>query len=584
LQLTNQIKELWGHLSYRRHKQYIMLFILMFFASIAEVVSLGAVLPFLSVITAPEQIFQHQYMQPIIKIMGISHHEQLIAPVTVIFIMATILASVIRLLLLYVMNRVAFATGTDLNVSIYKRTLYQDYLVHISKNSSDVINGIVTKTAIVINGILRPVLRLISSSIILLSIIAVLILIDSTVAFISIGGFSFIYWIVIRGTKNRLKENSNCISQQSTFVVKALQEGLGGIRDVLIDGSQEFYSRIYRNSEIPLRRAYASNAFVGESPRYIIEAIGMTLIALLAYMMTTREGGIAGAIPVLGALALGAQRLLPTLQQAYSAYSTIKGSSSSFADVLSLLEQPLPDYVGETEVEVMPFNQGIELKNIGFRYSNETPMILHNVNLKFSKGMRIGLMGVTGCGKSTLLDIVMGLLLPTDGELTVDGKSITKENIRSWQAHISHVPQNIYLSDSTIEENIAFGLPETEIDHSQVREAAKHAQIDTVIEKLPEQYNTSVGERGVRLSGGQRQRIGIARALYKSANVIIFDEATSALDNNTEKTVMQAVESLGKDITIFIIAHRLSTLKNCDQIIELEGGRVKNIGKYKDVI
>jgi len=266
------------------------------------------------------------------------------------------------------------------------------------------------------------------------------------------------------------------------------------------------------------------------------------------------------------------------LQQAYSSYSSIKGSQSSFNDVINLLEQPLPNYVNQPLAQPIPFKKEIVLDSISFRYTEETPWILKDINLKLTKGKRIGFIGVTGSGKSTLLDIIMGLLPPTEGRLSIDGQPITSNNRRSWQAHIAHVPQNIYLSDSTIEENIAFGIAQENINHEQVIKAAKQAQIAELIDDWPEQYQTFVGERGIRLSGGQRQRIGIARALYKQANVLIFDEATSALDNETEQAVMEAIEGLGRDLTILIIAHRLTTLKGCDQIIELtaEGISITN--------
>ena len=320
------------------------------------------------------------------------------------------------------------------------------------------------------------------------------------------------------------------------------------------------------------------------SPRYALEALGMLLISALAYMLALQPNGIAKAIPVLGVLALGAQRLLPILQLAYSSLSTIQGGQASLKDALELLEQPLPEYADQPPVRPLMFRKQIELKNLSFRYTEQTPLVLNNLNLEISKGSRTGFIGVTGSGKSTLLDVVMGLLQPTDGALEIDGQSITSANNRAWQAHIAHVPQAIYLSDSTIEENIAFGIPKGNIDHNRVKQAAQQAQIAHIIESWPKKYNTYVGERGIRLSGGQRQRIGIARALYKQADVIIFDEATSALDNDTEQAVMEAIESLGNELTILIIAHRLTTLKNCTQVVEIGEEGIKRIGTYTDIV
>jgi ABC-type bacteriocin/lantibiotic exporter with double-glycine peptidase domain len=283
-------------------------------------------------------------------------------------------------------------------------------------------------------------------------------------------------------------------------------------------------------------------------------------------------------------LALGAQRLLPVLQQIYTAYIAIKGNQVSTQDALDLLDQPMPTQAYLQAATPMLFQEAITLKDLGFRYTRKSSWVLRNVNLQIPKGSRVGFIGTTGSGKSTLLDIVMGLLCPTEGVLLIDNTPVNLQNTRAWQAHISHVPQAIYLSDASIAENVAFGVPAELIDLQLVKHAAQQAQIAQSVEDWPNSYDTLVGERGVRLSGGQRQRIGIARALYKRANVIIFDEATSALDNETEAAVMQAVETLGRDITILIVAHRLTTLKNCDQIVKLVDGEIETVDGYQQMM
>ncbi len=577
------LAHLWHHLSRRRQKQFWLLLILMIIASLSEIMSVGAVLPFLGVLTAPDQIYQQTLMQPIIQILELNEPSELILPLTILFIIAALSAGLIRLLLLYVMTRLSFATGADLSINIYRRTLYQEYTVHVSRNSSEVINSIITKTSTVINGIITPVLTFVSSIILFIGIMSALFLINFGVALSTFIGFGFLYWLVIRYTRKQLQNNSHIIADQSTQMIKSLQEGLGGIRDVLIDGSQKFYCELYRNADLPLRLASGNNLFISGSPKYIMEAIGMTLIAGIAYVMTQQDSGLVTAIPVLGSLALGAQRLLPALQQAYGSYSTIKGSKSSFEDVLNLLEQPLPEYVDQPLQKPITFQKEIKLKNINFRYSKESPWVLKNINLSLKKGDRIGFMGVTGSGKSTLLDIIMGLLPPTNGELIIDQQSINTKNRRAWLAHIAHVPQNIYLSDGSIVENIAFGVSKEKIDYQRVKKAAHQAQIAGLIEEWKDGYQTCVGERGVRLSGGQRQRIGIARAFYKNTSILIFDEATSALDNETEREVMKVIKDISKEITVFIIAHRLTTLKGCDNIVKLNKNYTVQIGSYEEM-
>ena len=589
MQLTTQplnqlLSRLWRHITLRRRWQFSLLLILMIIASLAEILSIGAVIPFLGVLAVPDRIFEHPFAQPFIQMLGITSSDQLLLPLTVLFGIAALAAGLMRLLLLWASTRLSFATGADLSTSIYHRTLYQPYAVHVARNSSEVINGISGKASGVIYNIILPILNLFSSSVMLTAILIALLTVDPKIALLTFGGFGVIYSLIIRITRKRLINDSLRIAHESTQLIKSLQEGLGGIRDVLIDGSQATYCKIYQSADQPLRRAQGDNIFIIASPRYAMEALGMLLIAALAYTIAQQPDGITKVIPVLGALALGAQRLLPILQLAYSSWSSIRGGQASLQDTLELLDQALPDYADHSTVKSMAFRQQIDLKNISFRYSSHTPWVLKNLNLTIVKGSRTGFIGKTGSGKSTLLDIIMALLSPTEGSIEIDGQSIVAGNHRSWQAHIAHVPQAIFLADSTLEENIAFGVPKDEIDHERVLHAARQAQIADIIDTWPNRYETIVGERGIRLSGGQRQRIGIARALYKQADVIIFDEATSALDNETEQAVMQAIEGLSEDLTILIIAHRITTLKNCTQVIEIGCAGIKQVNSYEKIV
>lgn len=574
---------LWYHISIRRRIQFALLLVLMILASFVEILSIGAVLPFLAILTDPTRVFEHSRAQSIIQALDVTEPKQLLLPLTIVFCLAALVAGAMRLLLLWASTRLSFAAGADLSINIYRRTLYQPYAVHVARNSSEIVNGISGKASSAIQ-IINMTLNLIGSSVMLIVILVALLYVDPVIALASFGGFGLIYVAIISLTRKRMLINSQTVARESTYVIKSLQEGLGGIRDVLIDGSQAAYCQIYRNADQPFRRAQGNSSFISSSPRSGVEALSMLLIAALAYALAQRPDGIAKAIPVLGALVLGAQRLLPALQQAYGSWSGIQSGQASLQDALELLDQPLPDYIDKPAAKPLPFQRQIALNQLSFRYNLHTPWVLKNLDIIIPKGSRIGFIGSTGSGKSTLLDIVMGLLQPTSGSLEIDGQTITASNHRAWQAHIAHVPQAIFLADSTIEENIAFGLPNDQIDTQRVQQAAQQAQIADSIESWPKQYQTLVGERGIRLSGGQRQRIGIARALYKRADVIIFDEATSALDSETEHDVMQSIEALGDDITLLIIAHRLTTLKNCTQIVELAGGGIKRAGSYEDIV
>jgi ABC-type multidrug transport system fused ATPase/permease subunit len=581
--ITSLLKRLWYHISPRRRRQFGLLLVLMFLTSVAEILSLGAVLPFLGVLTAPERIFEMHAAQPVILALKLTEPKQLVLPLTIIFGIAALIAGTMRMILLWASTRVCFSAGADISNSIYRRTLYQPYALHCARNSSEVISTIYSKTSNAINTI-NSVISIISSGVMLTAILIAILSVNTFIALAAVGGFGLIYGFIVRLTRNNLLINSHICAIESTNVIKSLQEGLGGIRDVLIDGSQEAYCHIYRHADSSLRRAQGNNQFISQSPRYAMEALGMILIAGLAYSLAQKPDGVAMAVPVLGALALGAQRILPVLQQAYMAWTAIQGGHASLHDALELLDQPLPESANQPASQLLPFKCSVSIKQLSFRYNAQTPYVLKQLNLTISKGSRVGFIGATGSGKSTLLDVVMGLLQPVEGSLQIDGEAVTVTNCRAWQAHIAHVPQAIFLADCTIAENIAFGVPKDKIDYFRVRQAAQQAQIADIIEGWPNQYQHLVGERGVRLSGGQRQRIGIARALYKEADVIIFDEATSALDNETEQAVMQAIDGLSKDLTLLIIAHRLSTLKNCTQIVELGNGTILRHGSYHDII
>lgn len=578
------IKNLWNHLSKNRQKQFLILQAFIIIASFFEMLSLGAVLPFLTALSEPESLFNLSYLQPFINFLGVTQADDLALPLTAIFVILIMLSALIRIILLWAMVRLSFTTGADLSISMYRNTLYQDYDIHVSRNSSEVINGIITKTKTVTSGIIYPLLNLISSAVTILGIVVVLLMVDVYITLIAFFGFGGLYVLVMLSTRSLLNKYSQVVANRSDLMIRSLQEGLEGIRDVLINNNQNFYAELYKKSDLEMRRASWRNEIIAQSPRFGMEAIGIITIAIFAYIATLSIGGIDRVLPVLGVFVLGAQRLLPLLQKAYGSYSRIKAAKYSLIDVLALLDQPIPDTYNALQPKPISFKEEIELKDLCFRYSEDSPWILKNINLKIPKGSVIGVVGVTGCGKSTLIDILMGLLMPTTGEMRVDNLLINNENKRSWQTHISSVPQHIYLTDSTLEQNIAFGVANEEIDQSRVKKAAELSQISDLVESWDNGYQTMVGERGMRISGGQRQRVGIARAFFKQSDVIFLDEATSALDDKTEQAVMKAINSLDKKITVIIIAHRLTTLKNCDHILRFEGNYSTQILSYEELI
>jgi ATP-binding cassette subfamily B protein len=571
-------------LSAKRRRQFKGVFVLTIVSAFAELASLGAVIPFIAVLTEPDILLKWPIIARFAHALGIDTPDQLLLPITISFAVIALIAGAVRMLLLWASARITFAGGADLSSEVYRRTLYQPYSVHVARNSSDVISGITNKVGSTVLGVMFPLMTLISAGVSLCATLITLLIIDPWLALGAGLGFGACYGVITAFSRRRLRANSRQIASEYTLVVKALQEGLGGIRDVLLDGSQPVYCDVYRRADHALRRAQAGNVFIAQSPRFSMEAIGMLLIAGLAFGLSRQSHGVAAALPALGALALGAQRLLPALQQVYSAWATIAGSHASFEDTIELLDQPLPQDVALPRPAPMPFRHEMRFDRVRFRYALDGPWVLDQLDLVIPKGTRVGLVGGTGSGKSTTLDLLMGLLQPTEGSIAIDGLVLNGNTVRAWQACIAHVPQSIFLADTTLLHNIAFGLPADAIDPERARRAAQQAQICDFIDSMPQGFHSLVGERGVRLSGGQRQRIGIARALYKEASVLVLDEATSALDNSTERSVMDAIDGLSRDLTILMIAHRLSTVRRCDTILELEHGRLIAQGPYEQLL
>jgi ABC-type bacteriocin/lantibiotic exporter with double-glycine peptidase domain len=559
-----------GALSKRRRRALLPLLALMLIGAFAELFAIGALLPFLAAIADPTGSPVLAVLRPFLAWLGAETPRQVLYALTGLFALAALASTMLRLVLLWAYQRFVYSVSYELGVKLYADTLAQPYSYHTQRNTSEIIASI-NKVEMVTNGVLMQLMTGLVALVIAVFIVAGLIIIDPVVALVSGGGFVAIYLLASFATRDRLRRNASVIAQAQGDRVRAMQEGLGGIRDVLIDRSQPVFVETYERAEAGFRDARARNALFANAPRFIVEGAGMVLIALVAIAVTGRPGGMGAALPVLGALALGAQRLLPLIQQIYVGWANTTGNKQNLTDIVALLGRRAPA-MAEAK-EALPFDRAIVLDGVGYAYAQARGRALHGVSLEIPKGARIGIAGKTGSGKSTLMDLTIGLLEPTEGEIRIDGVTLTGENRAAWQKNIAHVPQAIFLADASVAENIAFGVKFEEIDRERVRRAAEQAELAEVIAKLPSGYDTRVGERGIQLSGGQRQRIGIARALYKQASVLVFDEATSALDTETESAVMAAIERLDRDLTILIIAHRLSTLEGCDRVVRLEGGR-----------
>lgn len=578
------LRRLGAKLSPRRRAQLVLVFLLMIAGAVAEVMALGAVVPFLALVANPERAASHPFLAPVFTMLGWDDSESMLPTATAVFAVLAVVSAALRTLITRVSTNFSFMLGHQMGSEIYRRLLYQPFDKHLQRNSSEVITAM-NKVQTVTLAVIQPLMQAFTAAVIGIFIIGALLIIDPVISLAAFAGFGVLYLVLGRAVQSRLKTNGQIIARAATKRVQAVQEGLGGIRDVLIDGTQPLFLRNFNRVDHALRTAQATNVFITQTPRYVVEGAGMVFIALLALFMSSRPGGLVEALPVLGALALGAQRLLPLMQTVYTGRAHFSANLANLEDVLGFMELPVADeFLVDTPTRRLPFESAIEVKDLWFSYNPGQAPVLKGLDFTIRKGTKVGFMGPTGSGKSTTVDILMGLLEPSKGAVLIDGAPLDAQSRIAWRKQVAHVPQSIFLADCSIAENIAFGQDRSAVDLNRVREAAGRAALQEFIEGLPQGYDTIVGERGVRLSGGQRQRIGIARALYKQADVLVFDEATSALDDETESLVMDAIANLGREVTVILIAHRLSTLAVCDEVLRLHQGELAERGDYATVV
>ena len=564
---------IWGACSTRRRFQFFATLVVIVGNSLVEVISLASLIPFLSVLSDPNRFWESATARSVAAWLNVHSAVQLIPIVCIAFGIITVISAAVRTFTVVFNARFTMGLGSDLSRLVFQRTLQQPYSKHSMQNSAVVISNVTQNVGAFIGGILMPSVQLVTSSLTVVGILTTLFIVNWWVALTAIIVFGGAYTAIIRFTRVRYHQNSTIVVAAQDEIVKSLQEGLGAIRDVIIDNNQTYYLRTYAAADFRSRRAQNNSFILSVTPRYILEAVGMLLICIVAIVLSQGESRLLGAVPVLGALAMGAQRLLPAMQSTFGSWTTILGNMHGLdrvVDVLNCEQAHIPN----SAVAACNINSTVAFDAVSFRYSPHAKLVLKELSFTISNGERIGIVGATGSGKSTTMDLLLGLLQPTSGQILIDGEPLVDDKVFAWQKSLSHVPQVIYLADASIAENIAFGLPKEQIDLAQVRKAASLAQIAEHIETLEAGYDTFVGERGIRLSGGQRQRVGIARALYKNATVLVFDEATSALDDETEAELMKAIDGLSKDLTVIMIAHRLSTVRRCDKILKLHKGKV----------
>jgi ABC-type multidrug transport system fused ATPase/permease subunit len=556
---------LWRQLRSRRHTQLKWLTVLMLLASVAEMVGIGAVVPFLGVITNPTLAFDNELAQRLVAVKVIRREEEILFLVTGFFVCVIALVAVIRTILLWVSTRLAFSIGLDLGNLVYLRNLKKPYVVHATQNTADVINAIVTQTNFVTTNVVLATINLVSNTVLCLGILIGLILVEPRLTAVLILFFMAFYLCIGWFTRIRLTSNGQMIAVKSPLVVKSIQEGLGAIRDVIIDGTYDEFAKKYSSTDKQVRFAMGNNHFLGQAPRFLIESLGIISIAGSALFFV--KNGADNVITGLAVIALGAQKALPLVQRIFLSYANAKGARGTLESLLLQIENVHDEKLASKEIS---FEREIAVEGLGFSYDNGKTWAVRGVTFTVRKGDRVGIVGPSGGGKTTLADMLLGLLDPREGCIKVDGQILGEDNVASWRQLVSVVPQNIFLKDSSIKENIAFGVKLEDIDEAAVREAAQLAELHTTISSWELGYDSRVGERGARLSGGQVQRIGIARAFYKKAKIIVLDEFTSAIDRVTEEKILKNIVMLNRDNTFFIISHRESNLSLCSKVLSFD--------------
>ncbi|MDF1877993.1 ATP-binding cassette domain-containing protein [Sulfurimonas sp. SAG-AH-194-L11] len=557
----NKIIELWSHIDQKRKIQVVGLVFLTVVSSFAEIMSIGSIIPFFSIFS---DSFSSGLNLPIYIRNIINEFSKI--ELLYIFIAIVITSGVIRLFLMYYINKITYWIANDIVSKAFNNILHDEYETHLYINSSSIIATCTTKIKDLTNHIINPLITLVSYGLLSIIIISFLSLINFNVTMYIAFTVISIYVAITFAVKGILLRLGAVMTHKQNLVQKTLQEGLSSIRDVIVMNLFKVYTDKFANDDKEMRDATSNIIILSQIPKYIIEMTIIIMIVTLSYYFIEIEKK-PELIPIIVAITVGAQRLLPLLQQTFWSYSQLYGGNESLIDILFLLNKE-NDY--NFNFNLINFSKSIELKNLSFKYLNSDECILEDINISIAKGQVIGIVGETGSGKSTLVDLILGLVKPTAGSVIIDGVNLNDENKTSWYKLISHVPQNIFLIDGTIKENITLGSNPDEIDQKRLISSIKLSCLEDFIMNDSEYgLDTNVGEKGSRVSGGQKQRIGIARALYRNLPILVFDESTNALDIQTENKIINNILNHDKTKTIIMITHRPESLNNCDMTIEV---------------
>lgn len=585
---TAVLLKAWTILDKNERRNAVIVAIVVFVAALFSAVAVASVIPFLAVLADPEKIREQYILNVAYEVGRFQSSESFLIALGLASILVIGLGNAFQILRIYVVARYATMRMHSISIKLLSSYLRRPYLFFLSRNSGDMGTQILSESHQVVERCIRPAAEGFAAVLSIACLTTLLLYVEPLISIVSFMVIGIIYGSIALLTRSHIRRLGQIRASSNVWRFRLANESLSGIRDVKQLSREQHYLSLFRHPSHEMARCAAQISMISQIPQFVITAIAFSGMILLCVFLIDPDSAddsrsIGGIVPTLGFLALAGQKMLPEMSRLFQSVTRL----ASAGPALDAIYREIIDDIDTEKLLVKPptalgLTSYMSLADIDFRYPGSEKLALESVSFSISAGERIGIVGGTGSGKTTLANIILGMLIPANGELRVDDKIIVNNNRRSWQATIGYVPQEIFLTDGTIAANIAFGRSEKEIDLDRVRKAAQIASIDDFIQRdLDNGYDTVVGERGVRLSGGQRQRVGIARALYNEADLILFDEATSALDNATEKDVTRSIESLPGDKTIIMIAHRMTTLRGCDRIIVLKHGRVVAIDAWQ---
>lgn len=585
--MLNKIKKLFTLLTPSQRKRFYVIQVLIVFMSIGEIVGVASIIPFMSIVGDVSQLQEDTIFSWLYRISGSESESQFIFLLGIGVLCVLFLSSLLSMFTIWKLSMFANRVGVEISDRLYTFYLKQGWLFHASGSSALLTKKIANETQRITGAVIMPLMQM-NAKVLLSALMAISIFVyDPKVAIVGLSIFGLTYIIIYQLIKVRLIRNGLAISDVNEERFRLMNEGFGGIKDILLLGRDYDFIDRFNQTGNTLAKSQGENQALSQMPRYFMELIAFSsMILLVLYLIISYEGNLSVILPIISIYALAAFKILPALQAIYSSVAKIRGNIAAFDSIeQDLVNSKIADQkIVNKERALLHLNKQISLNNITFNYPDKKEPTLKNLNITIPVNSLVGIVGPSGSGKSTLIDILMGLIKSQQGELKIDDEVINDKNLRSWKNTIGFVAQNIFLSEGTIAQNIAFGVPQNKIDISQVEKVLELAHLRELILSLEYGVHTPVGERGVQLSGGQRQRIGIARALYHEAEVLVFDEATSSLDGITEKIIMEAINNFSGKKTIILIAHRLKTVQKCNQIFYMDKGEVVDQGTFDELI